>query len=49
MDSLAKVNIQNIVYQKQYFDIKILHATKDHVTMPNIVKLRLILTLCQKT
>ena len=36
---IAKVNIPNIVYPSQHISIKILHGSRDHIIIPDTVKI----------
>ena len=38
-EHIAKVNIPNIAYQSQYIDIDIPHGSRDHVIIPNTIKI----------
>ena len=38
-EHIVKVNIPNIAYPDQHTDIKILHGSRDHVVVPDTVKL----------
>ena len=46
-EHVAKVNMPNIAYAKQYINTEIPHGSRDHVQIPS--KLCLILTLNQQT
>ena len=48
-EHIAKVNIPYIAYRSQHVGIEIPQSSKDHVVIPNTIKLRLILTLHQHT
>ena len=37
-EHIAKVNIPNIAYPSQYIDIEISHGSRDHVIIPDTVK-----------
>ena len=37
-EHIAKVNIPNIAYPNQHIDIEILHGSRDHVIVPDTVK-----------
>ena len=38
-EHIAKVNIPNIAYPNQHIDIEILHGSRDHVIVPDTVKI----------
>ena len=38
-EHIVKVNIPNIAYPDQHIDIKILHGSRDHVVVPDTVKI----------
>ena len=38
-EHIAKVNMPNIVYPKQHIDTEIPHGSRDHVIIPDIVKI----------
>ena len=38
-EHIAKVSIPNIAYPKQYIDIEIPHGSRDHVIVPDTVKI----------
>ena len=38
-EHIAKVNMPNMAYPNQYIDIKILHGSRDHVIIPDTVKI----------
>ena len=38
-EHIAKVNIPNIAYRNQHIDIEILHGSRDHVIVPDTVKI----------
>ena len=38
-DHIAKVNMPNIAYPNQHIDIEIPHGSRDHVTVPDTVKI----------
>ena len=46
-EHIAKVNIPYIAYRSQHVGIERSQGSKDHVVIPNTIKLRLILTLHQ--
>ena len=48
-EHIPKVNMLNIVHQSQHIDIEIPHRSRDHVIIPDTIKLRLTLTLNQQT
>ena len=47
--NIPKVNMPSIAYPSQHIDTEILHVSRDHIIVPDIVKLRLTLTLNQQT
>ena len=38
-EHIAKVNMPNMAYPSQYIDIKIPHGSRDHVIIPDTVKI----------
>ena len=38
-EHLSKVNMPNIAYSNQQSDIEILHVSRDHVIIPDVVKI----------
>ena len=38
-EHIAKVNMPNIAYPNQHIDIEILHGSRDHVIIPDTVKI----------
>ena len=48
-EHISKVNIPYKAYPSQHVGIEIPQGSKDHVVIPNTIKLRLILTLHQHT
>ena len=38
-EHIVKVNIPNIAYPSQHIDIEIPHGSRDHVTVPDSVKI----------
>ena len=38
-EHIAKVNIPNIAYPNQHIDIKILRGSRDHVIIPDTIKI----------
>ena len=38
-ERIAKVNMHNIAYPNQHLDIKIPHGSRDHVIVPDTVKI----------
>ena len=42
---IAKVNIPNIAYPNQHIDTEIPHGSRDHVIVPNTVKISLNLDI----
>ena len=38
-EHIAKVNMPNMTYPSQYIDIKIPHGSRDHVIIPDTVKI----------
>ena len=38
-EHIAKVNMPNIAYPKQHIDTEIPHGSRDHVIIPDIVKI----------
>ena len=38
-EDITKVNIPNIAYPNQHIDIEILHGSRDHVIVPDTVKI----------
>ena len=38
-EHIAKVNMPNIAHPNQHIDIEILHGSKDHVIVPDTVKI----------
>ena len=38
-EHIVKVNIPNIAYPSQHIDIEIPHGSRDHVTVPDTVKI----------
>ena len=38
-EHIAKVNIPNIAYSSQHIDIKIPHGSRDHLIIPNTIKI----------
>ena len=38
-EHIAKVNMPNIAYPNQHNDIEILHSSRDHVIVPDTVKI----------
>ena len=38
-EHIAKVNMPNIAYQNQHIDIEIPHGSRDHVIVPDTVKI----------
>ena len=38
-EHIVKVNIPNIAYSSQHIDIEIPHGSRDHVTVPDTVKI----------
>ena len=38
-EHIAKVNMPNIAYPNQHIDIEILHSSRDHVIVPDTVKI----------
>ena len=38
-EHIAKLNISNLAYSNQYTDIEILHVSKDHVIIPDAMKI----------
>ena len=38
-EQIVKVNISNMVYPNQHIDIEIPHGSRDHVIVPNTVKI----------
>ena len=38
-EHIAKVNMPNMAYPNQYIDIKIPHGSRDHVIIPDTVKI----------
>ena len=39
-EHIAKVNMPNIAYPNQHIDIEIPHGSRDHVIVPDTVKIR---------
>ena len=48
-EHIAKVNIPNIAYSSQQIDIQIPHGSRDHVIIPNTVKITFNLDITQQT
>ena len=48
-EHIAKVNIPNIAYSSQQIDIQIPHGSRDHVIIPNTVKIMFNLDITQQT
>ena len=48
-EHIAKVNVLNIAYPDQHIDIEIPHGSRDHVIVPDTVRITLTLTLNQQT
>ena len=44
-EHIANINMLNIAYPNQHTDIEIPHGSKDHVIVPNTVKIRLNLNI----
>ena len=44
-EHVANINMPNIAYPNQHTDIEILHGSKDHVIVPDAVKIRLNLNI----
>ena len=42
-EHIAKVNMPNIAFPNQHIDIEVPHGSRDHVTVPDTVKINLIL------
>ena len=40
-EHIAKVNMPNIAYPNQHIDIEIPHGSRDHVIIPNTIKINL--------
>ena len=40
-EHIAKINMPNIAYPNQHIDIEILHGSRDHVIIPNTIKINL--------
>ena len=38
-EHIAKVNIPNIAHSSQHIDIKISHGSRDHLIIPNTIKI----------
>ena len=38
-EHIAKVNIPNIAYPREHIDIEILHGSRDHVIIPDTIKI----------
>ena len=45
---IAKVNMPNIAYPNQHIDIEIPHGLRDHVIIPNAVKITFNLDISRK-
>ena len=50
-EHMAKVNMPNIAYRNQHIDVKIWHGSRDHVIVPETVKItfKLDIELTDKT
>ena len=49
IEHLAMVSMPTIAYPSQYIDNEIPHGSRDHVIVPDTVKITLTLTLNQQT
>ena len=48
-EHIAKLNMPNCEHPNQHIDLETPHCSRYHAIMPDILKLRLILTLIQQT
>ena len=46
---IAKVNMPNVAYPSQHIDTEILHGSRDHVIIPDTVKITFNLDIHQQT
>ena len=44
-EHIAKVNMSNIAYQSQHVDIEIPHGSRDHIILPDTIKITLNLEI----
>ena len=48
-EHIAKINIPNIAYPNQHIDIDIPHGSRDHIIIPDIIKIMFNLDINQQT
>ena len=47
-EHIAEINMPNIAYPNQHIDIEIPHGSRDHVIIPNTIKINLDTTSADK-